>query len=165
MKRGEQLQQLLILATMLGILWVLLSGHYTPLLLGLGAVSVLTCVLLARHLQLADDEMRFSQFNLPAVLLYSLWLVKEIILACLDVTHRILDPRLPISPVMIRLPVSQKTDMGRTIYANSITLTPGTISVDLGDDFVEVHALSEEAAEGLAGGEMNARVRALERGN
>jgi len=156
---------MLALAVTLGILWLLLSGKFTPLLLGLGAISVLACVLLATRLQLSDAEMRPSQFNLPAVMLYGLWLMKEIFLASVDVSRRILNPRLPISPVMVRLPVSQKTDMGRTIYANSITLTPGTVAVDLGDDFVQVHALSQEAAEGLAEGEMNARVRALERGN
>ena len=165
MKRREQFQQMLALAVTLGLLWLLLSGHYTPLLLSLGAVSVLACVLLASRLELADAEMHHRQLHLRSVLLYIVWLLKEIILACLDVSRRILDPRLPISPVMVRLPISQKTDMGRIIYANSITLTPGTIAVDLGDDFVQVHALTFAAAEALADGEMDARVRALERGS
>lgn len=165
MERREHFHQTLMLAMTLAVLWLLLSGHYTPLLLSLGAVSVLACVVLARRLGVADAEMRHSQFHLFAVLLYSLWLGKEIILAGVDVTRRILNPRLPISPTMVRLPISQNTDMGRTIYANSITLTPGTISVDLGNDSVQVHALTREAAEGLAGGEMNNRVRALERGD
>jgi len=165
MDRREKIQQTLMLAGSLGVLWLLLSGHFTPLLLGLGIASVLACTILASRLEINDAEMHHSQFNLYAVFLYSLWLVREIIVSSLDVTRRILDPRLPIRPAMMRLPVAQKTDMGRTIYANSITLTPGTIAVELGDDFVVVHALSAEAAEGLAGGEMNARVRALERGD
>ena len=165
MGRKEKIQQTLMLAGLLSVLWLLLSGHFTPLLLGLGIASVLACTLLARRLEISDAEMHHGQFKLFAVFLYSHWLVREIIVSSLDVTRRILDPDLPIRPTMMRLPISQKTDMGRTIYANSITLTPGTIAVELGDDFVVVHALSTESAEELAQGEMNARVRALERGD
>ncbi len=79
-----------------------------------------------------------------------------------DVTKRILDPRLPISPCLIRVKTSQTSDVGRVIYANSITLTPGTISIALEDDEILVHALTREGAEGLAGGDMDRRAAAFE---
>jgi multicomponent Na+:H+ antiporter subunit E len=64
----------------------------------------------------------------------------------------------------VTLPVSQRTEIGRALYANSITLTPGTVSIDLGEDYVSVHALTEEGAQALIEGEMDRRVAALERG-
>ena len=74
----------------------------------------------------------------------------------------ILSPSLPITPTMIRLRASQKTDAARVLYANSITLTPGTVTVDIHDNVILVHALIREAAEGLAEGEMDRRAAALE---
>ena len=82
--------------------------------------------------------------------------------ANLDVMRRIVSPELPISPTIVRLPCTQHTDLGRVMYANSITLTPGTVSIDLDDEYVTVHALTREGAEALATGEMDTRVTALE---
>ena len=86
-------------------------------------------------------------------------------ISAVDVSKRVLDPKLPISPRAITLPLSQRTDIGRVTYANSITLTPGTVSIDLGEDFVRVHALTSEGAQALIEGEMDRRVTALERGS
>ena len=80
----------------------------------------------------------------------------------LDVSRRILSPRLPISPTVVWVPASQKSEMGRVIFANSITLTPGTVSIDVREGEIEVHALSKEGADALLEGEMNRRVAAIE---
>jgi multicomponent Na+:H+ antiporter subunit E len=93
---------------------------------------------------------------------YWAWLVWQIMASAVDVSRRVISPRLPIDPVLERLPTSQKTDVGRAIYANSITLTPGTVSTDLRDDMVQVHALTSGAMERLRQGEMDARVTSLE---
>jgi multicomponent Na+:H+ antiporter subunit E len=93
---------------------------------------------------------------------YLAWLGKEITKANIDVAKIILDPALPISPVMVRVPATQTTDVGKVIYANSITLTPGTVSVEVMDDEILVHAITSEAAEGLADGDMDSRVDAIE---
>jgi len=77
----------------------------------------------------------------------------------IDVARRILSPGVPISPKLIEVPASQRTDLGKVIYANSITLTPGTISIRIRDGMILVHALSEEAADELLQGEMDRRVR------
>ena len=97
-----------------------------------------------------------------SVLLYWPWLLWEIVKANIDVTKRVLG-FAPISPTMVRIKATQKTDLGLVIFANSITLTPGTISMDVEHDgHILVHAISKEGTVGLEGGEMDRRVTALE---
>jgi len=164
MNARHRIHHSLVLAAVLALLWIALSGHYTPLLLSLGAASVGLCVWLAARMGVFDEEVHPGQFHLLPCLGYAGWLAREVVLSAVDVSRRVLDPELPIDPVVVRLPLAQRTDAGRAIYANSITLTPGTVSIDLSDDTVEVHALTSAGAEALAGGEMNRRVAALERG-
>lgn len=154
---------LCLLASLAG-LWLLLSGHYTPLLLGLGAVSCLLVTLLARRMWLVDEETHPLQLaqRLPG---YWLWLAREIAGSNLDVAGRILRPGLPISPTMIRLSTHEKTELGQVIYANSITLTPGTVSVELRGGEIGVHALTRAGAGDLREGEMDRRVQVLEGGS
>ncbi len=90
------------------------------------------------------------------------WLVGKIILSNIDVVKRIWLGNKAISPCVARLPLSQKTDMGKVIYANSITLTPGTVSMDIEGATVLVHALTAENIAELKDGEMNRRVADLE---
>ena len=80
----------------------------------------------------------------------------------IDVAKRILNPRLPIAPRIVRVNGTQKTDLCRVIFANSITLTPGTVSLDLDEEDIVVHALTEEAADDVQSGDMDSRVTALE---
>ena len=96
------------------------------------------------------------------VLRYLPWLIKEIIKANYDVAKRVISPNLRISPCLFEAPVSQKTDLGQALYANSITLTPGTVSVDLAPNMIQVHALHQGSADGVLEGEMDARVSAVE---
>jgi multicomponent Na+:H+ antiporter subunit E len=96
------------------------------------------------------------------ILGYWPWLAWQIVLANLDVTRRILDPKLPISPTMIEFHPTQHTDLGRVIHANSITLTPGTITTSLSGDTLGVHALTQEAADAVLAGDMDRRVTQLE---
>jgi multicomponent Na+:H+ antiporter subunit E len=134
-------------------LWILLSGHFEPLLLGLGLVSTLFTVFLAQRMGVVDDES--YPFRLIVRLLrYHGFLAREVLLANFDVAQRILLPSKPISPRFIDVEVPQRTDLGRVVYANSITVTPGTVSVRLGKDRVLVHALSKEGAEDLLTGRM-----------
>lgn len=134
--------------------WLILSGHLEPLLLALGLASVILTLLLARRMDVIDHEsypLHISK-KLPG---YYVYLLREIILANIDVIKRILKPgRKIISPQLVKIPLPQKTDLGRVIYANSITLTPGTVTVELNDKEVTVHALSKEAADELAKGVM-----------
>ncbi len=141
--------------------WLLFSGHYDRLLLSLGFASTLVAVAIALRMDIVDRETYPVPLNLRA-LTYWLWLAGEVIKANLDVARRILSPSLPISPSVVLVKASQRTDLGRVTYGNSITLTPGTITIDLEGDTLEVHALTREAAEVLQEGEMDRRVTEME---
>ena len=141
-------------------LWLLLSGIYTPLIIGLGLFSVVLVVWISYRMELIEREgMPFHLIlHIPK---YLLWLAKEITLANIHVAKLIIDPKLPISPSMIEVKATQDSDLGRVIHANSITLTPGTVSVELEGDVILVHAISKEAAEGTLEGGIDRRVTAL----
>ncbi len=146
---------------MLAVVWLLLSGHYTTLILIFGALSCAFVTYLARRFDVVDHESHplHMWWRLPG---YWLWLLGEIIKANIDVGRRIIDPSLPIDPMLFEVDASQKTDLGRVIFANSITLTPGTVSVDMREGKILVHALTAEGAEDLRQGTMNAKATALE---
>ena len=95
---------------------------------------------------------------------YWIWLLGEITKSNIDVCKRIIDPKLPIDPVETELSASQATDLGRVTYANSITLTPGTVSTGVHDGTITIHALVSSAAEDLKKGVMDEKARRLESG-
>ena len=142
-------------------LWLVLSGHYAALLVGLGIASSVFVVAIALRMGIVDRETHPIHLH-PTFLLYFFWLAWEITKANIDVARRILDPRLPISPNMLTVRSTQKSDLGHASYANSITLTPGTVTVSVEGDVLEVHALTREAAAVLAAGEMDRRVTKIE---
>ncbi len=138
-----------------------MSGHYTNLLLGLGAASVVGVTLLVLRMRLPDREG--APFHVASRLfLYLPWLVFEVFKSNLAVARVILSPRLPIRPRLVDFHGHQKTDLGRFVYANSITLTPGTVTVRLDAEGFRIHALTQEALDGTEEGEMDRRVCRLE---
>ena len=143
-------------------MWLLMSGHYdSRLLLTLGVATVVGVALLVTRMQLTDREG--VPFHIvPGLLFYLPWLVVEVFKSNLAVARVILSPRLPIRPRVVDFHGHQKTDLGRFIYANSITLTPGTITVRLDAEGFRIHALTEEALDGTEEGEMDRRVCRLE---
>jgi multicomponent Na+:H+ antiporter subunit E len=149
------------LLLVLAAVWLGWSGHFTPLLLGLGLASCLIVVLVSRRMRIVDREGTPLELAARAPL-YAPWLVWQVFKANVDVAKRILSPRLPISPRVIRVKAGQQSDLARVIYANSITLTPGTVSLSLEGDKIEVHALTREAAEELESGKMDRRVTRTE---
>jgi len=150
------------LALSLALLWLLLSGHYVPLLLVLGALSVALCVLIVLRMDLIDHEGVPIHLT-PSALRYWPWLLVEIVKSNIDVAWRVVSPGLDISPTLFETRCSQHSDLGQVIYANSITLTPGTVSADLDSGVIVVHALTEAGATAVLGGEMDRRVTELER--
>ncbi len=150
------------LALTLFVFWLLLSGIYSPFLVGAGVGSALAIALLARRMKLLDRE-GFPLHLLGGVLVaYWPWLLREIMQSAWAVTKCILSPRLPISPTLVEFAPTQKTDLGLVIHANSITLTPGTIAVEVEPGRFLVHALTRAGAASLAGSEMDRRCTALE---
>jgi len=142
-------------------LWLLLSGIYEPLLISFGIVSCALVVLIARRMDLVDHEAVPLQMSF-GILGYFGWLQKEIVKANLDVAKLIIDPALPISPRLIRVKATQKSDVGLVAHANSITLTPGTVSVEIEGDEILVHAITREAADGTLEGAIDRRVTMVE---
>jgi len=142
--------------------WLLLSGMYTPFLVAAGVGSALAVTFLSMRMGLADEEAHPIHLARGAALSYWPWLAKEIIKSAWDVAKRIVDPRMPISPTLVEFSPSQQTVLGLVIHANSITLTPGTIAVEVEPGRFLVHALTAEGAAGLAGSEMDRRCTRLE---
>lgn len=153
--------QVVGLGVTLAGLWLVLSGHFEPLLLILGLISVLLVVFVANRMNVVDHE-GFPVHLTGRLVTYIPWLTKEIAKANWDVTRIILDPRLPISPAMESFRVTPRSDLGRVIYANSITLTPGTITTGIIGDVFEIHALTRAAWDGTEEGDMGRRVVELE---
>jgi multicomponent Na+:H+ antiporter subunit E len=153
--------QLTFAFVLLYAFWVLLSGFFTPFLLSAGLGCALAVVWFGRRMDVVDDES-FPVALGPRLVPYWGWLIKEIVKAAWDVSKIILHPRLPISPRMVTFAPSQKTAVGLVVHANSITLTPGTITVEaLPGEFL-VHALTRAGADGVLSGDMDARVSACE---
>lgn len=146
------------LTIFLAAIWLLLSGHFDPLILSFGAVSIAVVVFIAHRMDVVDHEGHpiHLSWKVPA---YWLWLDWQIILSNFSVARKILSPNMAISPRLLTVEAGQKDDLDRVVYANSITLTPGTVSLKITGDSILVHALDEAYAADLEGGEMRRRVR------
>ena len=149
------------LAITLFIFWLLLSGIYQPLIISFGIASSLLVAWIAHRMDVIDREGFPIHLGAKAIT-YWPWLIWEIIKANIDVAAIIIKPKLPITPTMFNSHASQKTEVGQVTYANSITLTPGTISVGVTDGMVEVHALTSQSADDVITGRMDKRVSQME---
>lgn len=146
------------LALMLVVTWLAFSGHYTSLLLGLGAVSVFISVALAMRLDIVDREGA-PYDRLLGLALYMPWLLWEIAKANYAVVRACLKAEMDIKPTLVKVKTVCQTDLSKTLFANSITLTPGTVTIAVEGDKLLVHALYEDAALPEAFEEMDLRSR------
>jgi len=149
------------LSVSLAIFWLINSGHNTVFMLSLGAISIASVLFVSHRMDVVDHESQPIHLTLkiPA---YYVWLIKEIIVSNILVVKHIWLGNKTISPTFATINASQKTEMGKVIYANSITLTPGTVTINIdGDQFV-VHALVQESIKDLKSGDMDRRVTQLE---
>ena len=139
-------------------LWLGLSGLYKTLLLSLMAVSVILTMILAVRLKVIDRE-GVPYGRLPQFLIYWVWLVAEIFKANRQVIKAILSAYLTIDPALVKVKTQCESDLAKTVFANSITLTPGTVSVEVEGNKILVHALYEDAAAPGAFADMDRRAR------
>jgi multicomponent Na+:H+ antiporter subunit E len=137
--------------------WLLLSGYFTAFLVSAGLGCAVATVLFSSRMKVIDSE-GIALHSVPRLVPYWIWLLKEIVKSAWQVSLIIVHPRLPISPTLVSFRPTQKTSVGLVIHANSITLTPGTITVEAEAGQFVVHALTRDAAAGAAGGDMDARV-------
>lgn len=160
MRKSPFLGQMM-LAGALFAFWLLMSGTYTPFLVLSGLGTAVAVAALARRMDVADREGQPLHL-VPAALAYWPWLVLEILKSGWSVARIIVHPRLPISPALARFRPSQESTVGLVTHANSITLTPGTVTIEARHGEFLVHALTSDGAAGLAGSEMDRRVRRFE---
>jgi multicomponent Na+:H+ antiporter subunit E len=151
-------------------LWLLWSGPYSLpglaaegslLILAFGLISSMFVVWLCHAMGIVDEEIVPLELTWRT-LGYIPWLTVEVIKSNIDVIRRIVTAPHKVRPVVGKIRASQRTDLGRVTYANSITLTPGTLTLDASDDQLTVHALSADGIADLEQGEMDRRVRRLE---
>ena len=151
-----------ILAGILALFWMLLSGHTSILLLTLGLASIALVTWLVSRMDRVDKGPIRMLLSVK-FLSYLLWLIGQVIITNIDVARRIWNPSLPIKPACRKIKVSIKDPLIKTIYANSITLTPGTVTTEVGEDYFIVHALNVEGLDELEEGDMERRLSRLEK--
>ena len=149
------------LTAILVALWLTLSGPFTlsgdyPIVMGLGVISIILAVALAYRMRIMDRETVPVAESLP---LFAYWsrLGGEIFKSNIAVTKLIMKPDLDVEPRLVRVPAEQQSDLGRCVFANSITLTPGTVTVDVEEDGFLVHALDTAFTDPAGFAEMGAR--------
>ena len=150
-----------ILACILALFWMLLSGHTSILLLTLGISSVVLVVWVVSRMDRNDNTPIRMLFSVNFIS-YLGWLIWQVIITNIDVAKRIWNPSLPIKPASRKIKVNIKDPLLKTIYANSITLTPGTVTTEVGEDYFIVHALNSEGLDELEEGDMERRLICLE---
>jgi len=155
-----KLLKILGLFLVLAISWLLWSGLYKPLLIGLGVLSCLLVLILASRIDFFDRGV-FSLHLSPRLPRYWAWLLKEIAKSSWEVSRIILNPRLPISPTIVKLKDTPSDLVGQAILGNAITLTPGTVTLDIVDGHMTVHCLTQESANTLLAGEMSRKTNIL----
>ena len=158
---AKNVSHLITLFVSLGAAWLLWSGYYTGLILSLGLASVVLTLYLARRLGIVDGDTNFWRLG-PRLFVYWAWLLWQILKANIAVARIVLSPRMRISPTLTRTPASQRSDLTKAIYANSITLTPGTVSLEIDENGILVHALTRADAAAVNDGGMDRRAAALE---
>ena len=158
---GRLMRHTIVLSLSLAVFWLANTEHFTFLMLSLGGISILLVIFIAHRMDVVDHEAQPVHFTVKIFSYYG-WLIKEIVISNLLVVKHIWLGNASISPVFKTITANQKTEIGKVIYANSITLTPGTVTVNIDGDKFLVHSLLRESIEDLESGEMNRRVTQLE---
>ncbi len=153
----------LVLTLLLAAAWLLWSGMFKPLLVGLGVFSCVLTVFIIRRMGYFDRQVYAFRYDLRLVGFW-LWLLGEIARSSLEVARVVLSRKLRLSTEVIELDVSSLDQVDQVLLGNSITLTPGTLTLEAHNDKLVVHALTAEGARSLRGGEMKRRVAALHGG-
>ncbi len=155
----------ILTAIIMFVFWVLLSGKFTFILLLSGVVSSLFVAYLSHDLLFGNVNFIKLGAMIFRLICYLPWLFWQVIVANLDVAYRTLHPSMPIDPCVITFDADLETEAAIVILANSITLTPGTVTIEADKDRrFRVHAISSSAAEDLLKGDMMRKVRKIEGG-
>jgi multicomponent Na+:H+ antiporter subunit E len=145
------------------VFWMLLSGEFHFILISSGIVFSLFVAYISHDLLIGKVDIRLGTKRAFRFLRYLPWLLRQLVMANLDLAYRTLHPRMPIDPQVVKFDTPLKSDIGIAILANSITLTPGTVTIEANreGEFI-AHTISKEEAEALLSGEMQSRVARIE---
>lgn len=157
------MKNLIWLALLLAVFWIINSGHFDALLLSLGVLSILIVMYISRRMAKVSGDYQPPVILSPKLPLYVVWLMKEIVKSNIEVILCIWQKKPAIEPRVIKVKASQQSDLFKVLYANSITMTPGTVTLEIEGDEFTVHALTRSAREGLESGDMDKHVRELEK--
>ena len=147
-------------AILLSMFWLLLSGYIQPLLLGFGAASVAAVLLILKRMNDVDKEQQHIGIGL-GLIRYLPWLIGQIVNSSIQVTKLIWGAPNKVSPTLAKISAKNVPIRTRALYANSITLTPGTLSIDLTDDEITVHALQKSSIDELKQGSMEKKITTI----
>ena len=160
----SQIKHFIVLTAVLFAFWILLSGKMEAKYLVIGFLTSLISVWVTLPLLRLPSETNkgyYYPFDFPyfRYAFYWLWLLKEIIKANIDIAMVVLSPKLPINPQIVEFKRSMSNPIAHVTLANSITLTPGTITMDVADGVYTIHALTDGAGEALENGQGEMMVR------
>jgi multicomponent Na+:H+ antiporter subunit E len=151
-KPTDRIKAYAIPFTLLFLFWVILSPDFSEQAVFLGLIISAFIVVYSRDLLFTTKEMPLYQFrHFWNMLQFMGILLVEIVKANIDVAKIVLSPSLPIQPHFIEVPMMLKNDINKVIYGNAVTLTPGTLTIDITDECFVIHALTDEAAEAMKG--------------
>lgn len=158
--KGTILQFIILLG-----LWLVLSGKYDWFHISLGVVSAFIVTVLQlrinKYLYYQKKIASENSLSWSRLLLYIPWLIWQIILASLQVAYVVLHPRMPINPSLLKFKTKLPNIAARVILGNSITLTPGTLTINIADDEFLVHALTDASQSGIVDGSLPKQVAKL----
>lgn len=164
-KLGSEKIKLILTSVFLFVLWLLLSGIYdNGLIIGFGIFSSVLCAWIVKHLNLLENKGASFAVKTAEFAKYIFWLIVEIGKSDWAVTKVIVSKNVRLQQRLIRVPAEQTSDFSKVVFANSITITPGTVTVETETDHFIVHALTDEAADQEALANMSKRVSNTERG-
>ncbi len=152
--------RILILLGLFIAAWVLWSGYLSPLLLGLGAFSCLLTVWIVRRMGYFDDETFAFHYDWR-LLGFWVWLGGQVVKSSFEVARIVLRRKIEVKPTVVDIDGSGLGPVDLVLLGNSITLTPGTLTLDVYEGRLRVHALTREGADALKSGEMQRRVAGL----
>ena len=144
------------------IFWLILSGIPTIGMIALGVLSSLLIIFLINKMDIIDHETSLLNFKPIRLLIYFFWLIKEMMLSNILVCYYIISPKAKINPSVIKVKASQKSEVGKVLYANSITFTPGTVTIDVNGDDLVVHVLAEPFKNSILKNTMDSMVKSTE---
>tara|TARA_B100001029_G_C14889397_1_gene354518 strand:- start:261 stop:743 length:483 start_codon:yes stop_codon:yes gene_type:complete len=158
----DYIMRFVLTALIMFAFWILLSGKFSFILFLSGFISSLLVSYMSNDLLIGNGDIKLGFIRTIKFIRFLPWLLWQIVLANIDLALRTLHPKMPINPILINIKNNLKSDLGMVILANSITLTPGTVTIDVNENEFLIHVISEKAAQSLISGEMQARVKKIE---